>query len=917
MSAEVFGRDAELGMLTAFLDQLPAGAAAMVLAGEPGAGKTTLLRAAFGLAASRELTILQTRPARNELSLAFAGLADLLELHLDVVLGDLPRPQARALRVALLLEHAPAQPPDPWAIALPLRGALAALAATAPVLLLIDDVQWLDAPTGAALAFAFRRLEHEPVGLLCAQRTPAPGASLPLGLDSARQQAGLLPVGGLSLGALYRMLRTSLDVTFSRQQLRRIEASSGGNPFIALEIGRALVRRGGTASHDGSLPLPHALSDLVGERLSALAPEVAGALQFVAVMPDAVLDRYLTAGADAEALDAAVVAGVLEHEAGRLRFSHPLLAAAVASAIPPHRSRQLHAAAAATVQLPEEQARHRALATPGHSEQVAVELAGAAASAAARGAPVAAAELLGLAAGLTPDEHAKDRQARQLGAARQLAVAGETRAATAMLERLIAASPAGPARSDALAEYGKLRQDDLVAATALLEQALFEAGADQERRVHIRLALSHQWLMRGDAARALAIARVAIPDAEAGSPTLLASALARTFDLGLMNGDPPDEDMLARALDLERSAGVPPAEASPSLLAGMWHLHQGRLDLAEAEIRYSLGRAHADGDEYLRAESLLRLSQVAVKRGDLAGAAAHAAECLEVSEQLDLPHMTCAALHGYASAALLAGDASAAAELAARGADLARRTGDEPFVVMHAALLGSIELATGQHQAAAARFRPLLSQMKVLGIRPSAQAIWADAAEALAAAGDLDAATGVVAELGKSAREPVTAAVAARCRGIVAAGRGDTSAALTELTAALRLPDHVSPIPVDRGRALLALGSLQRRIKQRAAARASLTEAAEIFDRIGARLWAARARAELARIGGRAPGPEDLTSTEQRVAELVATGLSNKQVAAELFVTVRAVESTLTKTYAKLGVRSRTELATRMRDRLT
>lgn len=120
-------------------------------------------------------------------------------------------------------------------------------------------------------------------------------------------------------------------------------------------------------------------------------------------------------------------------------------------------------------------------------------------------------------------------------------------------------------------------------------------------------------------------------------------------------------------------------------------------------------------------------------------------------------------------------------------------------------------------------------------------------------------------------------------------------------------------MPLERGRTLLALGVVQRRLNQRAAARATLAEAAAIFAEITAPLWAARTSAELARISGRAPGPEDLTSTEQRVAELVARGLSNRQVAAELFVTVRAVESTLTKVYAKLGVRSRTELAAQLR----
>lgn len=187
------------------------------------------------------------------------------------------------------------------------------------------------------------------------------------------------------------------------------------------------------------------------------------------------------------------------------------------------------------------------------------------------------------------------------------------------------------------------------------------------------------------------------------------------------------------------------------------------------------------------------------------------------------------------------------------------------------------------------------------------------AVEALAAIGELDEATNLVADMARLAHGPLADAIVARCRGELAIGRGDLAAAVTELTGALRLFGLVSPQPLTRARTLLALGGVQRRLKQRAIARATLSEALSLLEGIGAPLWAARARAELARISGRAAGPEDLSATERQVAELVVSGRTNKEVAAELFVTVRAVESTLTKAYAKLGVRSRTELAARLR----
>lgn len=334
MRGGIFGREAELGVLDAFLAGLPSAPGALVLAGTAGAGKTTLLRAGLEEIASLGYTTLRTLPSQSDMRLAFAGLADLLGPRLDAVLAGLPPPQRHALGVALLIEEAPPAPPEPRVIAAAFRTALLALAASAPVVLVIDDVQWLDAPTAAAVGFALRRLDHEPVGLLCAQRVQGTPAETPLELDRARLGTEVLPLGGLSVGALHHVLRTRLGTSFSHPALRRIQAESAGNPFIALEIGRALARRGITRVASGPLPAPATLAGLVGERLRELPAPVARALEPVAIMPGAPLDRYLAAGVAGDDLDAAVVAGVLEADAGRLRFSHPLLASAVLGAIP-------------------------------------------------------------------------------------------------------------------------------------------------------------------------------------------------------------------------------------------------------------------------------------------------------------------------------------------------------------------------------------------------------------------------------------------------------------------------------------------------------------------------------------------------------------------------------------------------------
>jgi hypothetical protein len=229
MPAQIFGRDAELRTIREFVGRLAGAPGAIVLAGPAGAGKTTLLRSGGAMAGDHQFTVLQTSPSQSDLRLAFAGLTDLLEPHVAAVIGELPRPQAQALGIALLLRRAAGRPPEPRVIAAAFRTALGVLARSGPVLLVVDDLQWLDPPSAAALGFALRRLTAEPVGLLCAQRTDHDD-ELPLELRRGVIRADMLPVGALSLGALHRMLRTRIGTSFSHPTLRRIEAESGGNP---------------------------------------------------------------------------------------------------------------------------------------------------------------------------------------------------------------------------------------------------------------------------------------------------------------------------------------------------------------------------------------------------------------------------------------------------------------------------------------------------------------------------------------------------------------------------------------------------------------------------------------------------------------------------------------------------------------
>ena len=927
MQQQVFGRDAELAALAEFLAARQHSAGVLVLGGPPGSGKTTLLRAGAAIAAEHGVVVLHTAPARSDLRLAFAGLTDLLERRLGDVAHALPPPQARALRVALLEEEPAARPPEPRLIAVAFRSALAMLAAAVPVLLIVDDVQWLDEPSERAIGFALRRLQDEPVGLLCAQRTERPGAGPPLELDRARCSAEVLPVGPLSIGALHRLLRIRLGASFSQPTLRKIESQSGGNPFIALELGRALARRGATsvAGADTSssagalsvaaavLPVPATLSGLVAERLGELPPPVVDAVRLVALMPDAPVGQYLAAGAGGIELDAAVEAGVLEQNDGRLRFSHPLLASAVAGAIPPAQLRALHASAARLAVLPEERVRHLAFAAAEPTAALAAELDAAASAAMSRGAPSAAAELLGLAASLTPEDDPHQTARRRLEMAQQLETAGETGAARATLEKLIETEPSGPLRAAALSQLASLRDDDLPAASRLLHQALADAGGDPALSAEIHLRMSVNSMIGADIDDSLDQARQSVAAAEpCGQPALLASCLAQVFQAACQHGT-QDEGDLRRAAEIERAGGFSPLGLSPAMVAGIYYFQQGRLDEAEAAQRQCLVRAEADGIEELRQGALLRLSRIAGRRGDAKAAAELAAEGLEIAEQLDLARPLVAQLYASASAALLLGQAEKVRQLAGRGRELAQHTGDRPYVICHEALLGSLDLALGDVQAAVSRLGPLARTLPEIGWHPTTQSIFPDVAEALAASGEVDDAARLLAVVERAMPDPLTAALIARCRGVLASARGDLQGALADLDESVRRLDLLCPHPLERGRTLLTRGSVLRRLNQRAAARATLLDALGMFERTSAPLWAAQARAELARISGRPPEPDQLTATELRVAELVASGRSNKEAAAELFVTVRTIESTLTRTYAKLGVRSRTELAARLR----
>jgi DNA-binding CsgD family transcriptional regulator/tetratricopeptide (TPR) repeat protein len=313
---------------------------------------------------------------------------------------------------------------------------------------------------------------------------------------------------------------------------------------------------------------------------------------------------------------------------------------------------------------------------------------------------------------------------------------------------------------------------------------------------------------------------------------------------------------------------------------------------------------------------LVLAAQVEAVRGDLELAAAHAEEGHELAVQIGQETLSAYLLALRAVVHADAGEADPCRRAARRALELAARTSGRPAEHFATAALGRLELSLGRVADAAAVLAPLVDFLRREQIRePGTARVVPDQIEALIALGELDAAEellGWYAENAAALERPSALAAASRCRGLLLAERGDLDSALVALDAAVE-PSGSVPIPLERGRSLLALGAARRRARRKRAARDALEAAQGIFDGMGAAVWAERVRDELGRVGGRAPSSSgELTRAEQRVAELVVEGLQTKQVAAALFVSPKTVEGHLTSIYAKLGVHSRTELARRL-----
>ena len=327
------------------LDRASNGAAGLALEGEPGIGKTTLWRDAVASAGRRGFGVIATAPAEPDAALAFAGLGDLFDGLPETTLDRLPDPQRRALAAALFVCDTAAAPADPQALPRAVLTVVRGLAAEAPLLVAIDDEQWLDRASARVLAFALCRLRDEPVCVLLTRRPQSDGALWP---ELARGFGGQgLPakvLGPLDMSAIHELLAQELNQLIARPLLRRIYEASAGNPLYAVAIARELQASGIDVAGDHELPIPRTLADAVDQRLDRLDARAADPLYVVAALADpsiALLQAVLPEFALSD-LESAERAGVVELAGDRVRFTHPLLASAQYSRVAPARRRELH-----------------------------------------------------------------------------------------------------------------------------------------------------------------------------------------------------------------------------------------------------------------------------------------------------------------------------------------------------------------------------------------------------------------------------------------------------------------------------------------------------------------------------------------------------------------------------------------------
>ncbi len=900
----IIGRSPELRTVAAFLaHQAPHDC--LVVEGDAGIGKTALWSHCVDRARAQDHTVLSARPVLAEGQLGYAALRDLLAPVGSDVLDALPEVQRAALD-SVLLRGGGSAPPSTSAVAVAFLSVVRIQSLAGPVLIAVDDVQWLDSSTATVLRYTARRITADPVTfVVTSRRDGTPAATFTDSID--RERRVVLHLGPLDTDELDALVRHHLGTALPRRRLAQVVEATRGNPFYALQVVRELVRRGDAPFP--AVPIPDEVRTVVEQQLRRLPTRTRSALLETSMLAHPTLDVL-----DEASLGPALEAGIVRFaEGGRIEFSHPLFAQGVYDLVTPTRRRSLHARLAAILSDPEQVARHSALAADAPDAGVAGTLEDAARLAGARGAPLAGAELMETSLRFTPENSGGDLARRSVATGELYFFGGDLERARSALEEALARALPRRERCTAAHLLGEIaiHGDGFEDAARWLGTALDDAGDDRIARARILCSLVYAQECLGDfdgASRRAEELRACCDRPEV-DPGTSAQGLAVLAMVSFLRGDGFDAEALARALELEDRDAYVVAQVRPSTIAGLLHLYTGQFDDAR-NVLWSVHEHLA-----LRGATSVYLLSVLVDVERLAGD-------LDAAERMAELANHAAREVGGVSARLVA-DSFTCLLLACRGDETECRQLVERVLVesddtsfrlaeqFARSALGILELSLGRPAEGFAALGPLVAIVEALAFGdPVMVPFLPDAVEALVAIGEIDRAdrlTGRLEARAAAVDRASARALAARCRGLVAWARGDVESSLEELSRACALHEE-QLVPFELARTLLVLGRVQRRSRRFRRARASFDRAHELFVGIGARLWVATVSAERDRTHVR-QSTDELTPTESRIAALASEGLSNREIAERLFITPKTVEANLSRVYRKLSIRSRAALA--------
>ena len=904
-STTLRGRRDEL----ARIDQLLRGArrsqsALLVLRGQAGIGKSALLEEARAGAA--DMQVLACHGVESETRLPYAALHQLLRPVLDDA-EAIPAIQARALRCALGLEFG--SRPEPFLVSLAALSVLAEAAERRPLLCVVDDAQWLDETTVEALLFVARRLDAEPIAMLFAAREEC---------DERLETPGLaeLRLDGLDAEAAHAVVERAGGGALAPEVAQWLVDTSDGNPLALVELTAALTagQAAGVEPILGPLPISSHLERAFLERVRRLPP-ASRQLLLVAATDESgdlttVLDAAARLGVTAEALDDAERAELIRVRGMTLELRHPLVRSAIYQGATLSRRRAAHGALAAVLigeSRADRRAWHRAAASVDPEPAVVQELEHAAHRAQARGGYDAASLALERAAALEGDER---QRTRLLTAAAESAwLPGQAARAVALLRRARSQSAEPEVRADADRLLGVIELTCGVPADSsriLAGAADAVATSDPERALYLLSLASWGAAFARDRDAIVAIARGAEALQVAATP---ANRFLLTRLAGLRAHFTRDYEVAAArfratlALVDDTAADELPDRLGLVSPVGLFLCDdRAVLDLH----RRVAARAREDGMVTLLTQALPWVALGDIWDGHWPAASACLAEGLELARGTSQHQVTAHLIAIQAMLAAVRGEEARCRALAAESLELASARRLVHVSICATWALAVLELGLGRPEAALTHARAL---PETAGIDWDAL----DRIEAAVRAGETETAAAWLDAFEPwacSSRAPWGQAVALHCRALLA---GDPAEAERLFGAALEMHERAAR-PFERARTELAFGEFLRRLRRRAQARTYLRAALERFEALGSALWSERARNELRASGETArkrdPSTLDqLTAQEVHIAQLVAEGRTNRDVAGQLFLSPRTIDFHLRNVYRKLGIASRMELA--------